>query len=114
MKRTKKQNFKYRVDIAWSEEDSAYIARVPELQDCMTHGDTIEEAAKNAQEVIQLAVQALHDMGKPIPIPMAERKFSGKIPLRIEPNLHRDLTVKAEMEGESLNKFIEKKLKKAV
>lgn len=43
-----------------------------------------------------------------------ERKFSGKVPLRISPDLHRDLTARAMTEALSLNQFIERKLKKAI
>ncbi len=113
-KKTQEPKFKYRVDIFWSEEDGAYVVRVPELPGCSTHGSTFEEAAKNAEVVIALYVESLRDRNLPIPSPLSERKFSGKIPLRIEPTLHRDLAIKAEMEGESLNRFIEKRLKKAV
>lgn len=114
MAKKKASKYKYRVDILWSEEDQVYVARVPELQGCSTHGSTLEEAAKNAEEVIELCLESLKAMGKTIPVPLAERKFSGNIPLRIEPTLHRDLAIKAEIEGASLNKFIEKALKKAV
>ena len=113
-KTSKSPQFKYRVDIFWSEEDQAYVVRVPELPGCVTDGETFEEAAKNAGEVIELYLESLKSRGLAIPTPMAERKFSGKIPLRIEPTLHRDLMIKAEIEGESLNKFIEKNLKKAI
>ncbi|MBI4041844.1 MAG: toxin-antitoxin system HicB family antitoxin [Deltaproteobacteria bacterium] len=47
------------------------------------------------------------------PKPLAQQNFSGKIPLRIDPNLHRDLAIKAKIEGVSLNKLIEAELKKA-
>lgn len=43
---------RYSVVIQWSEEDQAYLARAPELPGCITHGDTYEEALKNALEVI--------------------------------------------------------------
>jgi antitoxin HicB len=104
--------FKYRVDIIWSPEDDVYVARVPELEGCVTHGESIEAAAANAQEAIQLYLESVEARGLAIPLPLSEQKFSGKIPLRIDPNLHRDLAVKAQTEGASLNKFIESRLKK--
>jgi predicted RNase H-like HicB family nuclease len=110
----KKKPIKYRVDISWSDEDHCYIARVPELPGCVTDGKTMEEAAMNAQEAIQSYIESLDDQGKPLPNPIASKKFSGKIPLRIDSELHRELAIRANIDGESLNKFIEKRLKKAV
>lgn len=67
-----------------------------------------------AEEAIQSYLESLDEKGKPLPNPIASKKFSGKIPLRIDPELHRELAVRAHVGGESLNKFIEKKLKKTI
>jgi predicted RNase H-like HicB family nuclease len=60
---------RYSVVIQWSEEDQAYLARAPELPGCITHGDTYEEALKNALEVIDLWIEAAQKSGRPIPPP---------------------------------------------
>lgn len=116
MTRKKKINAdpKYRLEIFWSPEDQSYIANVPELSGCTTHGETVEEAVQMAHEAIDGYIESCKARGLPIPKPLSEKEFSGKIPLRIDPKLHRDLTIKAEIKGVSLNKFIESKLKKAV
>lgn len=103
---------KYRMDIFWSEEDQAYVVKVPELSGCSTHGDTLIEAAKNGLEAINLYLESLKARGIEPPKPMAERSFSGKIPLRISSSLHRDLALEAEREDLSINKLIERKLSK--
>ena len=110
----KKTELKYRLEINWSPEDEAFVANVPELPGCMTHAGTAEEAVLMAQEAIEGYIESLQARGKSVPLPLAEKRFSGKIPLRIDPNLHRDIAVKAEIEGVSVNRFIERKLKKAV
>jgi predicted RNase H-like HicB family nuclease len=114
MKNKKRKPLKYRVDIAWSEEDKCYIARVPELPGCVTDGASIEQAAAHAEEAIEVYLETLSDQKRPHPPALSERTFSGKIPLRITPALHRDLTARAMTEDLSLNQFIERKLKKAV
>jgi predicted RNase H-like HicB family nuclease len=48
---------RYSVIIQWSEEDQAYVVTLPEWGGCHTHGDTYEEAAKNAQEVLDLLIE---------------------------------------------------------
>ncbi len=108
-----KQSYKYQIDIGWSQEDECYVVNVPELKGCKTHGETIDEAVVNSQEAIRAYLASLKKRGIEAPVPLAEQNFSGKIPLRIDPVLHRDLAVKAKLVGKSLNKFIENKLKKS-
>ena len=110
----KKKPLKYRVDIAWSDEDKCYVARMPELPGCVTDGVSIEEAAVNAEEAIAVYLETLDEQKRPYPPALSERKFSGRVPLRISPDLHRDLTARAMTEDLSLNQFIERKLKKAI
>ncbi len=114
MSKKTKYDLKYQIEITWSAEDKAYVVNVPELSGCMTHGETVEAALRNAKEAIEGYLESLEDRGLPIPEPLSEKKFSGKIPLRLEPSLHRDLMTRAKIEKMSLNKFIETKLKKAI
>lgn len=101
----------YKVEIAFSPEDDAYVARVPELLGCITHGNSQVEALRMAHEAIELYLESLEKHGKKIPTPLARKKFSGNIPLRIDPVLHRDIALKADGEKMSVNKYIEKLLK---
>lgn len=41
---------KYEIIIYWSEEDTAFVAEVPELPGCIGHGPTQEATLANAQE----------------------------------------------------------------
>ena len=43
---------KYEIILYWSEEDSAFIAEVPELAGCMADGISMAEALHNAEIVI--------------------------------------------------------------
>ncbi len=114
MKKEPASKIKYRLEIVWSPDDESYVVNVPELPGCMTHGATVREAVDMAAEAIGVYIDSLKARKLPVPVPFSEKKFSGKIPLRIEPALHRNLMFKAELAGVSLNKFIETKLKKAV
>ena len=104
--------YKYRLEVTWSAEDKAFIVNVPELPGCMTHGVTVNEALHMAEEAVDAYVESLKARKLSIPKPLSEKQFSGKIPLRIDPNLHRDLMTKAKIAGLSLNRYIESKLKK--
>lgn len=58
---------KYLISIYWSNEDQAFIAEVPELPGCMTHGDTQAAALARANEAIQLWIDTASELGNPIP-----------------------------------------------
>jgi len=60
---------KYSVIIQWSEEDKLYIASLPEFPFCHTHGNTYEEAVQQAEEVIELVIEAKEEWGHPVPPP---------------------------------------------
>ena len=60
----------YTVIIQWSQEDECFVVFLPEFEDVMqpvTHGDSYEEAIKNAQEVIDLLISSYCEEGKPLP-----------------------------------------------
>lgn len=65
--------FKYRVNIIWSDEDDCYLVELPEfateIQRYFTHGDTYQEALKNAQEVIELLIESYQAEGRTLPQP---------------------------------------------
>ena len=48
-------------------EDGYIIAHVPALKGCHTQGKTRDEALKNAKEAIELYLETLRDLKKPIP-----------------------------------------------
>ncbi len=106
-----KPKYKYQIMIHWSPEDSAYIAIVPELEGCITHGETQKEALEMAEDAIGAYIESLKKRDQEVPQPLAEKSFSGNIPLRVEPALHRKLAIEASFKNKSLNKLIAEKLK---
>jgi antitoxin HicB len=49
---------RYSILIQWSDEDQCYIVNLSEFSKyARTHGDTYEEAIKNAQEVLELLTE---------------------------------------------------------
>lgn len=64
---------KYEIIIYWSDEDQVFVAEVPELPGCMTHGETQEVALANSQEAIQLWVETAVEFGDPVPQPKGRR-----------------------------------------
>ena len=67
---------RYEVILYWSEEDSAYIAEVPEIAGCMADGETMLEAVANAQRVIEEWVETAQELGRPIPEPKGRLRYA--------------------------------------
>lgn len=65
--------YKYETIIYWSEEDECFIAEVPDLSELMVHGDSQEEALKNAQTAIRLWLKTAEREGINIPEPKGRR-----------------------------------------
>lgn len=107
----------YQINISFDPRDKVYVARVPELENCHTHGDSPEEALRNAQEAIELWIETARELRIAIPEPTALREFSGKFVLRTSPELHAKLAATALGQGKSMNEFVvdvlEEKIKKA-
>lgn len=106
MKSKKKNNSKkskYMITIYWSDEDKCFVAEVPELPGCATHGNTFAHAAKNAEDAIATWLDGAKEAHIAIPEPVAAKKYSGKFVLRGTPELHRKLAIKALQKGKSLN-----------
>jgi predicted RNase H-like HicB family nuclease len=59
----------YAIVIEWSDEDGVYIATVPDIRGCRTHGATRDEAARMGEEAIAmvLASRANHGIAAPEP-----------------------------------------------
>lgn len=60
---------KYHLKLFWSKEDQCWIADVPDLNHCSAHGETAEEAVREAGIMMQAVVDSLRDHGDPIPEP---------------------------------------------
>ena len=67
------QEFKYEIDIYWSDEDDAYIANVPELRFCSAWGSTYEEALREVQVAMELHLRVLREEDRPITEPRGAR-----------------------------------------
>ncbi|MCY3817888.1 MAG: type II toxin-antitoxin system HicB family antitoxin [Gammaproteobacteria bacterium] len=65
--------YKYEIILYWSNEDSAFIAEVPELPGCMAHGDSQADALNNVNEAMQLWMDTAREFGDVIPSPKGER-----------------------------------------
>jgi len=60
---------RYTVVIQWSDEDHCYVVSLPEWGGPKTHGETYEEAARNAREVLELLMEDENGQSVNLPPP---------------------------------------------
>lgn len=89
--------------------DGAFFGRVSGLRDVITfEGGTFAEIEQAFRDSIDdyLAFCAERDEAP-------DRPYSGKIPLRVDPEIHRRASARAQAEGLSLNQWIARRIEVA-
>ncbi len=94
----------YEIVLHWSDDDACYIATMPAWQNARTHGRTLEQATRNAHEVLTMFIASARREGTPCP--EAKVSYSGNLRLRLPASLHERLAREAQREGVSLNQWL--------
>jgi len=100
----------FSVNVIWSNEDECYIATIPEFSGLFAHGDTREEAIREAEVALEMFIEDMKEDGEEIPKPDTYNSFSGQTRLRLPKSLHRELSQQANLENVSLNTLLVKLL----
>jgi predicted RNase H-like HicB family nuclease len=88
------------------EEDGTYRAEIMEFPGCIAVGETAAQAAENLENAAVGWVESTIAKGRPVPEPMEELDYSGKLVVRLPRSLHKRAAYVANREGVSLNQFI--------
>src|SRR5262245_10689055 len=96
---------RYSYQLQWSDEDNAYIASCLEFPGLLAHGDTPEEAIREAGVALKGVIEVYKESDLPLPEPQTRQEYSGQFRLRLPKSLHRRAALMAEREGVSLNAF---------
>ena len=95
----------YRLEIVPDTDEGGYVSSYPELPGCLSIGDTIEEAVKNAEEAKKIWIEAAIEDGVSINEPDSLEKYSGQFKLRMPKSLHKSLMEHSKSEGVSMNQY---------
>ena len=60
----------YSVLIQYDKRDNIFVARIPELEGCIAHGSTQEQAIKEANIALDLWLKAAKGVNADVPEPM--------------------------------------------
>lgn len=78
----------------------------PDFSECISDGETPEEAMQNGFDALQEAIHALESLDLPVPEPGSGGSYSGKFVQRIPRSLHARLAMRARQEGVSMNSLV--------
>ena len=67
---------RYELIIYWSDQDQSFVVEVPELPGGMADGETYEQAAINAKQVIEEWIETARELGRPIPEPKGRLMYA--------------------------------------
>ncbi len=106
--------FEYTYRVFWSAEDEEFVGTCAEFPFLSFVGESPAETLDGILEVVDGAIEMLEEEGKEAPAPLGSCSFSGKFPLRMPPELHRELAMEAAEQDISLNRLINLRLAASV
>ena len=101
---------RYTYRVTWSEEDREYVGLCVEFPSLSWLEKSQEKALLGIRKVVAETVMDLKRNKEPVPEPLSARPYSGKFMVRVPPEVHRMLAMKAAESGVSLNRLVSSKL----
>lgn len=95
----------YKMEIVEDKDEGGFIVSFPDLPGCITIGENLEIAIKNAKDAKKTWLQAAIEDGVDIFEPNSLDHYSGQFKLRIPKSLHRSLADHSRKEGISMNQY---------
>lgn len=102
-------NYKsYAARIEYSDEDDCFIGHIAGINDVIGfHGDSVTELHAAFEEAVDDYIQTCIKVGR-----IPQKPYSGRILLRISPEIHARVAMMAKARGKSLNSWMMELLSK--
>ena len=100
----------YTYKVIWSVEDQEFVGLCAEFPSLSHLDETHIAALSGISNLVKDIVVDMEANGESIPEPLSEKEYSGKFQVRIPPELHRKLAIKAAEAKVSLNRYVSNKL----
>jgi predicted HicB family RNase H-like nuclease len=100
----------YTAIVGFSTEDECLVGHIVGINDVIGfHADSVEEIRKVFHETVDDYLATCAKIGRE-----PNKPYSGKVTLRLPPELHAQLAVRAEANGSSLNNWLVSALSQSV
>jgi len=93
--------------VEWNEDDGVFVGSLLPYIGACCHGKTQEEVYRQLAVIAEDVAESCEHGDFSLPAIPAEKEYSGKFLVRINPNLHKATAIRAMMERRSLNSYIE-------
>jgi predicted HicB family RNase H-like nuclease len=99
----------YSARVEFDDEDGIFVGRIAGIADAVSfHATSVEELRDAFREGVDDYIATCAKIGKE-----PQKSYSGKLMLRIDPALHANIALAAEISGKSLNQWSEEVLGEA-
>ena len=100
----------YFAKVDFIDDDNTFHGEIINLRDVITfEGETVNELKQAFQDSVDDYLDFCKQRGED-----PEKPYSGKFVVRVEPELHKNITIEARKEGKSLNVWVRDALSKAL
>jgi len=100
----------YAARIEYSDDDGLFIGHVAGIRDVIGfHGESVSELREAFEEAVDDYLATCAKLGRE-----PQRPFSGKLSLRLDPHLHAQVAIKAELSNQSINQWVVDRLGESV
>ena len=103
-----RDHYSYRVN--WSAEDSEHVGLCAEFPSLSWLAKTPEEAFTGIRRLVADCIGDMLAEGEEPPQPIADRTYSGKFLVRVPPETHAALVLRAAEQSVSLNRLVSARL----
>jgi predicted HicB family RNase H-like nuclease len=91
----------YAAHIEYSDEDACFVGRIAGIRDIVGfHGESVAELRAAFEEAVEDYLETCQKVGRP-----PQKPYSGKLMLRVAPEIHAHAAMMAEAKGKSLNQW---------
>jgi predicted HicB family RNase H-like nuclease len=100
----------YESVVEFDDEAEIFHGEIINIRDVITfQGSSVEELKQAFQDSVDDYLEFCQERGEE-----PDKPFSGKFVVRIDPQLHKVMTIRARQEGKSLNSWIEQRLSDSI
>ena len=100
----------YAYRVLWSSEDEEFVGLCSEFPSLSWLEVAPDEAFAGIRRLVAEVLEDMKESGEAPPVPISDRAYSGNFMVRVPPELHRALALRAAEEGVSLNRLVSTRL----